>query len=79
MSTGKPIVSSRLDAVEPFEGPVFIADNKFTFLSYIEKAICENDSELKKQRLELARQNDLLLRAKEKIDILNAYLVKEVK
>lgn len=74
LSTGKPIVSSRLDAVEPFEGPVFIADNKFTFLRYIEKAICENDSELKRQRLEIARQNDLSLRAREKIDILNAYL-----
>lgn len=76
LSTGKPIVSSKFSSVEPFKGPVYIADDKLTFSRQIEMAVCENDSMLKKQRQELARQNDLSLRAKDKINIINAYLSK---
>lgn len=78
-STGKPIVSSRFSSVEPFEGPVFLAEDKFTFNKQIERAVCENDSSQKEQRLEIARQNDLNIRAKEKIDIIDAYFAEKVK
>ncbi len=73
-STGKPIVSTRFSSVEPFEGPVFVADNKLEFSGYLEKAISENDDIKKEQRMKIARQFDLKLRAQEKIDIINNYL-----
>jgi glycosyltransferase involved in cell wall biosynthesis len=79
LSTGKPIVSSKFSSVEHFEGPILIANDKYSFLAKIEKAVCENNSKLKDQRLELARRNDLKLRAREKIDILNELLVMKKK
>ncbi len=75
-STGKPIVSSKFSSVDPFEDPVFIAEDKITFNKQIERAVNEKDNNLEKQRLEIARQNDLAIRAKEKINIINAFLAK---
>jgi glycosyltransferase involved in cell wall biosynthesis len=77
LSTGKPVVSSRFSSVEPFEGPILIADDKISFLKHLEKAICDNNGALREQRMKLAQQNDLTLRAGEKIDIINRFLAEK--
>jgi len=77
-STGKPIVSSKFSSVEPFDGPIYIAKDKLTFKSHIERALCENDTKLIDRRVEIARKNDLTLRARDKMQILHAYMAKKV-
>ena len=75
LSTGRPIVSSRFDSIEPFKDCIYISDDKKTFLENIEKAIFDTDEQLKKIRLGYARGNDLTLRAKEKLNIVNDYIL----
>jgi len=77
-TTGKPIVSSKFSSVEPFGNAIYIATDKYEFLSQIEKAVVENDTELIDRRMEIARKNDLTLRARDKMEILNAYLARKV-
>lgn len=74
LSTGKPVVSSRFDSVEPFAKCIYIATDKIAFLKNIEEAVNEKDDSLKTARFEHARQNSLLLKAKEKMEIINTHL-----
>lgn len=77
-TTGKPIVSSKFSSVEPFGNAIYISTDKYEFLSQIEKALDEDDTELTDRRMQIARQNDLTLRARDKMEILNAHLAIKV-
>jgi GT2 family glycosyltransferase len=58
ISSGKPVVSSRLPELLPFSDVLYLSQNKDEFLKNIMAALEENDQNLIKRRIELARAND---------------------
>lgn len=58
MSAGKPVVSAELPELFPYKDYLYFAKNKDDFISQIDKALVEDNDDLKKIRIDLARQND---------------------
>ncbi|MEE8402458.1 MAG: glycosyltransferase [Candidatus Hydrothermarchaeaceae archaeon] len=57
ISSGKPVVSTDIPELRKHRDLCYIAEGKEDFLDKIEIAIAEDDSELKKKRIELAKNN----------------------
>ncbi|MDI6736561.1 MAG: glycosyltransferase [bacterium] len=57
LATGKPIVLTELLAVSEYRNLCYIAKNKEEFVQYIEQALLENDVQLSKRRIEVAKEN----------------------
>jgi|GEM_PF-2348977 len=58
ISSGKPVVSSKLPELLPYAEFLYLSEGKEEFLKNIEAALKENDENLIKRRVELAREND---------------------
>jgi GT2 family glycosyltransferase len=58
ISSGKPVVSSRLPGLLPYKELLYLSSNKKEFLQNVKKALKENDEDLKKARIESAKVND---------------------
>ena len=58
ISSGKPVVSSKLPELLPYAEFLYLSEGKEEFLKNIEAALKENDEDLIKRRVELAREND---------------------
>ena len=58
ISSGKPVVSSRLPELLPYSDILYLSQSKEEFLKNITIALEENDQNLIKRRIELARVND---------------------
>jgi GT2 family glycosyltransferase len=58
ISSGKPVVSSKLPELLPYAEFLYLSEGKEEFLKNIEVALKENDEDLKTGRVELARAND---------------------
>jgi len=58
MSSGKPVVSSKLPELSPYTEYLYLYEGKEEFLKNIELALKENDEELVSERLKLAKAND---------------------
>lgn len=77
LATGKPIVSSRIPAVDSFKELVYLASDRDEFLQQIERALVESDGELQVERMKVARQNDWDVRARLCGDIILQFLEKK--
>jgi GT2 family glycosyltransferase/polysaccharide pyruvyl transferase WcaK-like protein len=58
ISSGKPVVSSKLPELLPYAEFLYLSEGKEEFLKNIEVALKENDEDLISRRVELAREND---------------------
>lgn len=63
LSTGKPIVSTDLPAVRPFDGLVRIAHDVGDFERHVAEALEEQDEDLRQRRLAVAQENSWERRA----------------
>jgi len=54
LAAGKPVVSSKLDEVQRFKDYIYLADSD-SFVAQIRKALREHDAELRRKRVEIAR------------------------
>lgn len=62
ISSGKPVVSSQLPGLLSYKELLYLSSDKKEFLKNIEKALKENDENLKKVRIESAKANDWEIR-----------------
>ncbi len=74
LATGKPIISTDLPAVRPFDGLVRIAQDTGEFEWQVAEALEERDEDLRERRLTEARENSWESRAKRILDIIEATL-----
>lgn len=65
LATGKPIVLTQLLALNEYNDICYIAKDKDEFVQYIEKALKEDDLELKQKRIETAKKNNWEIRIEE--------------
>jgi len=65
ISSGKPVVSTNLPELEPYKELLYISHTKEEFVENIETALKENNQEIKKRRIETARNNDWVHRVEE--------------
>ena len=70
LATGKPIVSTDLPAVRPFDGLVRIARDAEEFERQVAAALEEQDEDLRQRRLAVARENSWESRAKTVLQIM---------
>ncbi|HKC66197.1 MAG TPA: glycosyltransferase, partial [Pyrinomonadaceae bacterium] len=57
LSAGKPVVSVALSELQPFSDYIYIARNREEFLEKLDRAVVEEDEQLKERRREFARRN----------------------
>jgi GT2 family glycosyltransferase/glycosyltransferase involved in cell wall biosynthesis len=57
LSAGKPVVSVALSEIEFFGDYLYIARNREEFLAQLDRAVAEDDQELKSRRREFAQRN----------------------
>lgn len=57
LAMGKPTVATKTEAMEIFDGYVYLAENEADYLKMIEQALNENDPTLKQKRVEFARSH----------------------
>jgi glycosyltransferase involved in cell wall biosynthesis len=76
LAGGKPVVSTDLPEMRPFEGVIFIAKTYHEFLSYIEKALVQNEAAFIHKRIEVARENSVENNANTRFDLLQEYFLK---
>ncbi len=62
MSAGKPVVASRLQALEPYADLLYLAEDLDSFVRQIDTALQERQPELALARVALARENDWEIR-----------------
>lgn len=70
LASGKPIVSTDLPAVRPFDGLVCIAQDADEFERHIAAALMERGEELRQKRLATAQENSWERRAKQIITLI---------
>jgi glycosyltransferase involved in cell wall biosynthesis len=57
LAMGKPTVATKTEAMEIFDGYVHLAKDEADYLAMIEKALNENDADLKQKRIAFARSH----------------------
>ena len=57
MSSGKPVVASKLPELEPYRDYVYFYESKEDFVQKVEKALEEDSDEKRKKRIALAKEN----------------------
>jgi len=57
LSAGKPIVSVALSELRPLDNYLYLAQNREEFLAQLDRAVAEDDQELKARRREFAKRN----------------------
>ena len=65
LATGKPIVSTYLPELEDFSNCVKLARTREEFIGLINGALNENDADLRKRRIEMAKKNSWFARTDE--------------
>jgi glycosyltransferase involved in cell wall biosynthesis len=74
LAAGKPVVSTRLDAISEFGEYCYLSSDHKEFIANIEKALNENNSNLRAPRIALAQQYTWENRIKEMKSILGQKL-----
>jgi glycosyltransferase involved in cell wall biosynthesis len=74
LATGKPVVSTYLPALECFSNLIKLVHTKEEFISFVNEALNENDQDIRKRRLEKAKENSWFVRANEIIGIIEEKL-----
>lgn len=57
LAMGKPTVATKTEAMEIFDGYVYLAENEADYLTMIEKALAENDPQLTANRIAFAQSH----------------------
>jgi glycosyltransferase involved in cell wall biosynthesis len=57
LATGKPIVATPMPPADRFADLMYVTSDKFQYSEFIRAALAENDSELRRKRMEVARDN----------------------
>jgi len=57
LATGKPIVATPMPPADRFTDLMYVTSDKFEYSEFIKAALAENDSELRKKRMEAAGNN----------------------
>ncbi len=57
LAMGKPTVATKTEAMEIFDGYVYLAQNEADYLNMIEQALTENDLALKQKRINFAQSH----------------------
>jgi len=65
MALGKPVVATRLPALEPFEGLIHLAEDRASFEQALKDAVAEQRPDLQEKRIEMARANSWDIRYRE--------------
>ncbi|MEW6095388.1 MAG: glycosyltransferase [bacterium] len=65
LATGKPIVLTQLPAINEYSKICYIAKDKEGFVQYIEQALMEDNLQLSKKRIEIAKENTWEVRIEE--------------
>lgn len=71
LATGKPVVSSAMPSIVPFEGPVKIARSHAEFVEKIEAALAEDNAESRAARQAIARENSWESRVEQKLALID--------
>lgn len=74
LATGKPVVSSAMPSIVPFEGPVRIARSHPEFVTHIEAALAEDTAEARAARQAIARENSWEHRTAQKLSLIDEAL-----
>lgn len=77
LATGKPIVSTNIPAVRPFDGLVRVARDAEEFESHVVMALAEQDEALVQQRLLVAQENSWKRRVAKILEIFDAAFERE--
>ncbi len=57
LATGKPIVATPMPPADRFAELIYVTSDKFQYSQYIRDALRENDSDMRRKRIEVARRN----------------------
>lgn len=76
LATGKPIVSVPIPGATEFREVIKIADNHITFEQAVVESLNERDENLRRRRMELARENSWERRAETIVKVLDLVLTK---
>ena len=71
---GKPVVATDLPELEQFSKVIWIANTKEEFVRSIRLALNEKDSEIRQERIKIAKENSWEQRTSQITDILQKYL-----
>lgn len=74
LATGKPILSLKIPDFEPYEDILALYTTKEEALDKMRLLLEKDDEHLKKRRMELAKNNDIIVKSKEWYDILKKHL-----
>ena len=74
LATGKPVVSSAMPSIVPFEGTVRIARSHGEFVTQIEAALAEDNAEARAARQAVARENAWEARVAQKLALIDEAL-----
>jgi len=75
-AVGKPVVSTNIRDVRPIGDIINIAKNKEEFGNLIENCLNDNDVIKVTERIQFAKENSVIVRAKEKLEIVEKYKYK---
>ena len=73
-SLGKPVVTTGLPEVEAYRDVAYVAHSTSDFLSGVNRALGEDDDELRRRRKQIAAENTWALRAQQILGILSTHL-----
>jgi glycosyltransferase involved in cell wall biosynthesis len=74
MATGKPVVATRIPAVEEFRELFYVADSEDEFLAAVEKACNEANPDLAARRRRTAQRHTWEAHVEEKVRLIGQYL-----
>ncbi|MDD3879967.1 MAG: glycosyltransferase [Syntrophomonas sp.] len=77
MATGMPVVATALPEVHKFRKLIYYSESEEEFIDNVNLALGSDNPYLRKERMELARQNSWSARAVEIIDIIESALAKK--
>ena len=75
-AVGKPVVSTNIRDVRPIGDIINIAKNKEEFGSLVENCLNDNDIIKVNESIQFAKENSVIVRAKEKLEIVEKYKYK---
>lgn len=74
LATGKPVVSTAIEAVKSFRELIYVAEDSAQFLDLVERALCEQDETLAERRRACARQHTWEAHVSAKSTLIEQYL-----
>ncbi len=77
LSLGKPVVAINLSELEKAKDLIYLAKDNNDFINCIKRALAENDTLIRKRRIEYAIQNSWSIRVEQLVRVFDKYLDKK--